>query len=351
MDALTLLRGVRTEVEPPTTQALSRGRAALFTKIGDDAVPGSRPVVKAPRRRWIATTGVAAAAVAVALVVTNLTGVGGSGQSAVADVLHQSAVATIKTADPIVPPGKFLLVTTSAVNSQDHGGGSYLAIATDKLYVPADRSQDWVWIREPNSTFKTFGPASEAAAMRAKTSATEIVRAPSGGFYSRPSDSSAAASAKLPRDPRALLAYIHAQTLGQGNSVDAVAFGYIATALSDGLAPADLRAALYETAALIAGVTIEDRHTTLNGTTGIAIGYTDNNANIREEIIVDPHNGALIGQRDVLTKAESGIPAGTAITWTAKKTTIVNAAPAGGTLNGVYDTMGCTVTGPDSFQC
>ncbi|ARC56960.1 hypothetical protein AS850_07695 [Frondihabitans sp. 762G35] len=339
----------------PTDDRVASMRRSVLSRIAEaepavDTAAAVRPAARSGRRR-LGLLGVGVVAIAGVLVVSNLAGAGGRQQSAVAEVLHRSALAAVATSDPVVPPGRFLRVTTTAVTSKTSGDVSYLARAQDDLFVPADRSQDWVWVRGASTPFRTFGPASAAAAAEASPGEAELLRAPAGGFYSRPSDSSEAAFAKLPRDPRALLADIHERTVGQGNSVDEAAFGFIADELTDGLAPADLRAALYEAAALIPGVTIEDGHATLDGSTGVAIGRTDPEGNTRDELIVDPDTGALVGQREVLLRAEVGLPAGTVIGWTSKTTSVVASAPAGGTVNGVFDTRGCTVTGPDEFQC
>lgn len=343
---------MNTTVEPTDEQIASMRHHVMrqITNSEPAAVTLPRKTAR-PRRRRAGFLSIGVAAVAATLVVSSLVGVSNHGQSAAADVLHQSALATIKTSDPVVPSGEFLRVTTSAVYSKTSGATSYLTLAKDELFVPADRSQDWVWVRGASAPYKTFGAASAAKAAQAKPGETELVRAPAGGFYSEPSDSSATAFAKLPHDPHALLAYIHRQTAGQGNSVNEATFGYIADKLTNGLAPADLRAALYEAAALIPDVTIQDKQATLDGSTGIAIGRTDSEGNTRDELIINPGTGALIGQREVLIKAESGIPAGTAIGWTTKTSTIVKTAPTGGTVNGAFDTNGCTVTGPNSFQC
>lgn len=93
------------------------------------------------------------------------------------------------------------------------------------------------------------------------------------------------------------------------------------------MVPADLRAALYKAAALIPGVTVTDEQATLDGRKGIAIGRVETASHRRQDIIIDPKTGLLIGEREVLTAPEGSMPAGTATTWTAIETTISGTAP------------------------
>jgi RNA polymerase sigma-70 factor (ECF subfamily) len=238
---------------------------------------------------------------------------------------------------------------------------SYLTIAEDELYVPADRSEEWVWLRGLSKPYQTFGPLSQEVADANWASVVEErgadyqerLRAPGGGFYSYENAHSPARLGALPRDPYRLLNHIYKVTLGQGPSPDGEALVWIADTMRFGAVPADLRAALYNAAAMIPGVEITEEQANLNGATGIAIGRTEGANGIRQDLILDPATGQLIGERQVLTRAdeESGYPAGTTIAWTAITVSVVDGAPEGGTLNGGFDEDGCVSTGPGAFQC
>ena len=102
---------------------------------------------------------------------------------------------------------------------------------------------------------------------------------------------------------------------------------YIADLLRTGLIPADLRAALYKAAALIPGVTVTDNQATLRGQTGVAIGRVEDVSHMRQDIIIDPLTGQLIGERSVLTEGTGDIPAGTVAGWTTIRTRVVDSAP------------------------
>ncbi|WP_160669330.1 hypothetical protein [Pseudarthrobacter sp. ATCC 49987] len=103
--------------------------------------------------------------------------------------------------------------------------------------------------------------------------------------------------------------------------------GTITAALRTGVIPADLRAAFYKAAAFIPGVTVVDKQATIDGRTGIAIGIPSPDGGSRQETIIDPTTGLMIGERNVLLKDYPGFPAGTVMTWTSVRTSVVNTAP------------------------
>ena len=354
MDELTLLRETRIDVTPPDQSALDRGRAALLHAAATEQAAQPRRVPARPKLRWAVGMSLAAAAVVTGLVATNIVGFGTT-DKAVASVLHESAEAAIRTSDPVVGPGQYLRIDTTAVNSTttagDDGDTSYLTIATDSLFIPANQADDWVWARGATKPYKTFGPDSETAAAKAPAGTAELVRAAGGTFYAGSPRSGSTEAETWPTEPRALLAAIRDETTGQGVSSDDEALTYIIDTLSQNPVPAETRSALYEAAALIPDVEIQDDRASLNGRTGVAIGRTDGEANTRQEMIVDPSTGDFIGQRRVLLSPESGMPAGTITTWTSSSTTVSDTAPEGGTPNGAMDDEGCVVTGVSEFQC
>lgn len=331
MDEITLLRSMRSEVEAPTDAATAAGREALSNRIA-----GRRTAGKRHRALWTSGITIGAFGLAAVLVVTDVIGLAGwrgGADSAAAAVLHDAALKTIKSSDPVVGAGQYLKVTTDAVYSDENSDGGYLATQNSQLYIPAKKTEDWVWVRDPSTVARTFGPASEKAAQQNGTDTGEVVRAAEGAFYNgKPQDDGLAA---LPRDPTRLLNHIYLVTLGAGVSRDGEALVFIADTLRTGVVPADLRAALYDAAAMIPGVEITDQEANLDGRTGIALGRDETNG-IRQEIIVDPGNGQLIGEREVLTRADiiPGWPAGTPMGYTAVSSTVVDSAPTGGSICG-----------------
>jgi hypothetical protein len=363
MDELTLLRATRSDVTAPSADVLSSGERALFEKIGSEAEPATsaRPSARRSTIRWTGIGALGAATLVAALVLSNV--VGGAGwrggaDPAAASALSDAALATISTADAAVGPGQYLLVNTKAVNGASTDGISYLAVSDSQLYVPADREDEWVWDRSASAPYQTFGTESARVAEADLASRVaewgegrELLRAPGGGFYGSPSAVSEGALADLPRDPTRLLNYIYRVTLGTGQSPDGEALVYIADRLRSGIVPADLRAALYRAAALIPGVEIVEKQATLDGRTGVAIGRVETGSDTRQDIIIDPATGLLIGERQVQLKAGNGYPAGTTVSFTSIATSVVDQAPDGGTLNGDLDSTKCVPLGNGGFQC
>jgi len=66
---------------------------------------------------------------------------------------------------------------------------------------------------------------------------------------------------------------------------------------------------------------------TLNGRRGVAIGRVEEASHLRQDIIIDPGTGLLIGERQVLTQSEGNMPAGTAKTLTTIETSVTDSAP------------------------
>ena len=355
MDELTLLRTVRKDVADPSPQVVDRSRRALVEHIGSRPTRTRHRGLK--RAGWISGATIVAAGVATALVLSNIVGLAGwrgGADSAAAAALSDAAAATIKTSDPVVGPGQYLKVSTQAVYSVDGDGGTghgaaYLVTQNGQMYVPADHNADWVWVRDPSTVAKTFGPASEraAAAVANSSSTPDIIRAAKGAWYNgKPTEWG---FQSLPRDPQQLLNYIYRVTAGHGVSPDGEALVFIADALRTGVVPANLRATLYKAAAGIPGVKITNHAATLDGRTGNAFGRDESNG-VRQEIIIDPTTGLLIGERQVLLRdgVLPGVPAGESMGWTAVATTVVDSAPTGGSICGIGSKP---VGGAGSGQC
>ncbi|WP_116413089.1 CU044_5270 family protein [Subtercola boreus] len=320
---------------------MSRGKLDLLEHIHSDS-PFAPVTVPKPRRTatWIGFTTLGAGALTVALVATNVLGLAGwrgGADAAAASVLESAATATLNVTDPVLAPGQYLLVKTDAVYSSSTASDSgtetaFLESYVHELYVPANRDDDWVWMRHAGQIYQTFGPESEAFAAQLQAyESDELLRAPGGTFYGGSPTQISGDYDTLPRDPHQLLNAIYLQTLGAGPSRDAEALTWIADTLRTGTVPANLRSALYKAAAAIPGVTITEQQATLDGTTGIAIGRVETTNNTRQDIIIDPNDGQFIGERKVTLTSYAGMPAGTATTSTAVTTTITDTAPAGGT--------------------
>lgn len=338
MDELSLLREMRDRTPIATDAAIDRGRTKLLQGIDPHAVK----LQKNPRRRMAMRWGLVSAATALVaglLVSGDVFGPGplrGAATAQAAEVLNAAAETTIQTADLVPGPGQYLKIQStnmwgSAAVTAD--GSEYEWLDTEKsaMYIPANREEEWVWERSGRIPTTFFDEKSKEYASSMEPAEAYVLRGNNGGFYGTPPEQSSFPSqdalATFPRDPNALLAEIQRQTNGKGQSKDGEALVFIADLLRTGIVPADLRAALYKSAALIPGVTVTDEQATLDGRKGIAIGRVETASNRRQDIIIDPKTGLLIGEREVLTEPRGSIPAGTATTWTAIETTISETAP------------------------
>lgn len=368
MDELSLLRRARTDIPERTPDEIARGRAVLFAAIEDESpltifepaagdAPPSQMPVKRSRRSAAAWTGLSvlgATALTVTVVAVNVVGVPGvevgGAEPAAASMLESAATATLQFSDPVVGPGQYQLVQTDAVYlaqgsiSADDETTAFLENYHDELYVPANREDDWVWVQCLRTPSQTFGPESEALAKmvadeQVEYGITDIWRSipggitPSGGAFAGYNNGAQPTTdyAALPQEPEQLLQTIY--EMNEAALPDDQALAWIIETLMRGTVPAEFRAVLYETAALIPGVTITENQATLNGVTGIAVGRVEPGRKERQDLIIDPATGQFIGQRVVLLDGiGSHVPAGTVMASTAVTTTVVDTAPADATL-------------------
>jgi len=347
MDDLALLTRVREDVPDRSTADVVRGRAALLRAI---ETPPARPARTRRSWIWIGTAAAATCGLAGALVVAGLPGTPGSADPAAAAALTSAAAAARTVTDPVVGPGQYLEVRTDAVyaasgpteadaevarrerdgNLTEADATSYLESEVRAMWVPSDRSGDWIEVQCARTPVQTFGPRSETLAAEQAIRIDDTRRVYTGGVTEngdalgmlRDDDLST-----LPRDPAQLLQEIYRQNGAAGPSRDGEALVWIADRLRSGTVPAEIRSLFYDTAALIPGVTITEEEATLNGRTGTAIGRDEGANGFRQDIIIDPATGAFIGERQVLLGPVADMPAGTATGSTSVTTTVVDAAP------------------------
>ncbi|MCC9204998.1 CU044_5270 family protein [Arthrobacter sp. zg-Y769] len=345
------------EAEVATSRARSlsvmsadaRAEGTTVTRLASRIPPhttsrGSRPRV----RRRLVLASAAAALLVGGIVIADVVRPNGPGATAeAAEVLNDAAEATIRTSDPLVGPGQYLKIETKALTyggmqAADGSDISWQETVSDQLYIPADKEAEWVWDRGERIPLESSSDAAKAAAAETAkllqkgkgglpNPTVGIQRAPGGAFYGTAPmviiGTSLQDAGSLPRDPQALLDLIYERTKGANKTPERAAFVTIADGLRTGAVPADLRAAMYKAAALIPGVVVGDRQATVDGRTGIAIGLASPEGTSRDDIIIDPATGLVIGEQDVLLKDFSGSPAGTVSSWTSVQTSVVDSAP------------------------
>jgi hypothetical protein len=327
----------------PTQEQIASMRTAVMERTAPEnvAVPRHKPRRTVVRRRFgLVTMGIGA--VAAALIVTGVIVPPGGSDGATAQAagfLKSAAIATIQTSDPVVAPGQYLRIETKTVSGVSDGtreAPMYQSPATHVLYIPENRSDIWVWERHNLPSIGYFNEAGRAAAERSDadpdrfsdTDLNGVLRARAGAFYGGAPQSEQAWE-NLSRDPETLRDYFYGEYVGGSSSIDEDVWVRITNLLSTGEVPADLRAALYRTLALVPGVTIVENEATLDGRTGVALGYTEpaRGSIWRDEIIIDPATGLLIGDREVTLDNYADIPAGTTLSWSTVHTSVVDDAP------------------------
>jgi len=372
MDELTIVRNLRSDQESPSPAAVTAGRAALFERIGAEVDPGaSARKVAAPSRKRVlrGLTALGAGALVAGLVFSDLVGLAGwrgGADPAAAAVLEQAAVAAFTFEDIALGAGEYLLVERESVGvtsgQEAVGPVVYFRIREySQLYVPADRRDEWVWIRPANSLVEVLTPGGEGLVERYYATVNEEtggeperLRAAGGAFYGNTSDSQWGDYDSMPRDPYLLLNHIYLITLGAGPSRDGEALVFIADTLRQGTAPADLRAALFRAAAMIPGVTITEERAELDGSIGIAVGRFESRNGLRVELVFDPATGQLIGEREVAVDGypEEFVEPGDVYRSSTVRMSVTDRAPAGGTPNGALDLRGCTPGDqPGAWNC
>jgi RNA polymerase sigma-70 factor (ECF subfamily) len=328
---------MKTTLGPTDTQVIAM-RQKIMTRIApadETVVPIHEHRRALPQRRFaFAALGTVAAA---ALIVAGIVIPSGNHSSAqAADILNDAAALTFTAPDLVAGPGEFIKTSTYSTyatvgRSSDGEPVAWVSPSTTDVYKPADPDAEWVMERRDLAPTEFFGVGARAAsvdigAMARNSPLTNgIFRARDAAFYGTP-DPTWSVDA-LPRDPQELYELIRAEYNGGSRGPDEDAWVRITALLRTGTAPADLRSALYGAAALVPGIEVIPGQATLNGRIGIALGRTESGRDERQDIIIDPGTGDLIGERTVRTQAGFGAPAGTTWAATAVTKTVVDTTP------------------------
>lgn len=269
-------------------------------------------------KRW----GIAMVAAAVVLLLAGAfllipSSVPGVAEASAATVLRQAAAAS--RSDPVIPPGQFLLIETRAwftgiSQGSEEIAGIEMTETLTQVWRPASWSDTWTmreqqtgnrrWFVTPavqlpiDTTPHTFtGPCGSYGDYATGCERVGTWEFPTPDFM-----------AGLPRDPQGLLDRLEKDLRDSGYNNDD-RFDQVIRMLRTGLAPSDLRSALYRMLALIDGVEITESLANLDGREGTAIGLVDPSGGFRRDIIIDPSSGEFIGERVVQLRALAGIPA------------------------------------------
>jgi hypothetical protein len=337
---LTALHEFRDVLPPADAAVLAAARRRLTdhaAATGDDKVLVLAPTRRRSlaRRLVVGVAGAAAAATVAGILANN--GGGGTGPSAAAGshgpARHASSSAVSHGAAPaVVAAAKVLNLAALAAQNEPtlrpgqyrhvvEGHGDSVGTLHNDIWVPADPSGRWLW-RDDEFVGNTRKIVDTWFSGRAGTTTDELyparysmesarghkepfvpqypdmIRCPAlDSFYDHTD------CAPLPLEAHALLRALYRLQVPNDltfKNKDQVAFAQIASILQTGVAPADLRVALYAALQLIPGVVSEGSAVNADGRRGVAVGMATYSSQwaVHQDLIFD-EGGDYIGQRVV----------------------------------------------------
>ncbi len=363
MELSELVREIEGAPDPTATARVERSRATVLAAIASP--PKSRS-----RARWVwggtaAGTVAAAAVVATVVIVGTVSPLAAPPASAAAiAVLNRAADLVISEIDPVVASGQYLRVRETyevislwdadADDSNPYSGFNMSELTTSEgavhaqgirdLYVPSDRSGDWILDdSHTNEVLNVFGDQDVLAAYERLIAAAPERDADPGGIESLPAglqvwapdttaddrywDPFRGDYPEMPRDPQQLLNWYQQHVY---STDDWYLFQVIGRYLSTDVMPADLRAASLRALGLLSGIDVAG--TTGSVTTlqmpvelGEGSGFGDL---LVSELDIDTTTGRIVGSREIYPlRATDLLPAGLPwVSWTID-VTVVDEAP------------------------
>jgi hypothetical protein len=303
---------------------LAEARTALLLAAGeplDEIRTGTPPPVEVKPivgtgRRW--AYALAGAAAVLVLVITGfLVTASSPGGTAAAAADLNAAADRVSASDPAIPAGKYQYRVTHSwsqgmIGLRTGKTLSFLQETVTETWMPADRTQEWMQRSTAGRRKWIVGSDKEAGRAIQKDSKPEVLRGRCGSFYPPAGQDPCGEEggwstptpdwiAGLPKDPKALYERLRKDSPVNDRG-DTELLVYAADALRTGLLPAKVRAELYRALGYLGNLEVMDRAANLEGKVGIAYGSDD--GQVRQEIIVDPHNGEFIGEREVITSGK-----------------------------------------------
>jgi hypothetical protein len=310
-----LLRELRAELPPPAPQDLVAVRDRLVRQTRQAAGQRSR---RLPRLGWrlVVAGGLSLAVTAGLLVAQNL-GVGGrppAPSAEAAQVLHRAALAAAAEPEPKIRDDQFVYVESTtmymAVSDRDE---RWLQRTHRKIWLSVDGSKAGL-VRE-----KLLPPEAlpgQPLPAGAKADRTGVWQDTPLEPITNSTPEMLPYARELPTEPDRMLDYVYAHLQGE-NPRHEQAWITVGDLLRERLLPPKARAALFEAAARIPGVTVVRDSVDAAGRHGIAVAVVHDG--VRQELIFDPKTHRLLGERGVVVDAgKAGAPRGALVAWTAQ---------------------------------
>ncbi|MFJ5000160.1 hypothetical protein ACIP5T_18555 [Microbacterium sp. NPDC088619] len=242
----------------------------------------------------------------------------------------EAALAQVNAVDAQLAPGQYLRVETTMDQITTDGTstgepaetGAFRRHTVEVVYVPADRTQDWIVETRADEVTGVYGPEGEDFLERVlaepSTNEDSVQAYPAGvrtyGDVSQPIDMYRDQYDEMPRDPDALLTWFEAQT------PDGYAGLAILNALYQNLPPADLRAALL-------GALSRLPEFTLVAEDGELATIQRSNAEATQQFVVNTHTGMLVSVIDPARHPNEIVPDGLPDSIQTFQMSIVDSAP------------------------
>ncbi|WP_020669813.1 CU044_5270 family protein [Amycolatopsis nigrescens] len=300
---------------------LRRARDAMLRGAGTvtaEQLSGRPP--KKTGKSWVRWASAAAAVVVVAAGGITAANLMVDRPAPIESGAQQTGIAWFGSSDPVVAPGQYRYFAKHAWAMHSTGDDdkkfSYLNESVTEYWMPFDQNQEW--LMRSGSTGKRIwvvGTEQEAIANGVQfspPSSPEEKRAPRGEFYGpiegawqQPNPKFLA---ELPKPPRQLYDRLRADTEDRGKDPDLEMLVYVADALRTGRVPAEYRNTMYQALAMVPGLQVTPDVRTLDGRIGTSLAIEK--AGVRQQIIVDPATGQLIGERETELEDRGASPAG-----------------------------------------
>ncbi len=312
---------VRQRISAELERPLDSGSAAPTGRHG-----AARPFGRGRARRSV-TPWLAAAAAAGVVLAGGIIASGPVMSPVLGAVLGSSSAVPASGGPDAEPrPGQFHYVEyhrwafTNWNDAPDRQGDlSFLQETIERLWVPADLGGTWradiivtgnhTWVRGSEQRLDALDATSPTFARNVRADlapSTRTVVSPGGRDIAPPDTPrgswqlpDAPFLSELPRDPRQLLDRLtHDVAIARGVDRPAPADLVVGASnlLMSGVAPHDLRAALFAALKLLPGVTVTERFAARDGRVGTAVGVVSPDRG-RTTLIMEPETAQLIGIR------------------------------------------------------
>ncbi|MBB5953478.1 hypothetical protein FHS29_000048 [Saccharothrix tamanrassetensis] len=285
---------------------------------------------RSPVRRWLAAAAAVAVLAAGGVVAQTVLFSADTATAQAQEALTSAADVAARAADPVLAAGQYRYLATHAwwmkTTGAESRSFSFLNENLVETWIPADPGGEWLQRRRETGNRKWVeGTEAEARAAgvvieelpwpERRAEGGEFVQgAPEHGNWQFPGPEFVAG---LPTDPARLYERLRTDS-GGGKQV----LVYAADALRTGLMPAAARANLLRALAHLPGLDVTDGAVDLDGNKGVALGISEGEE--RQEIILDPGTGEVIGERKVSDSMFAGVPKGTVTGYSSVTTAVVD---------------------------